>query len=210
MFSHMTDMLTEAPAPIAPEAPAGRDRTIRRLDRQPIFRSAFVTHDLDHVRFPNGRDGKYSVIGVAEGFGVLAIPVLTFRGIDYLGLVSQYRYPVQVESLEFVRGGATEMTAAEAGREVREETGIEPGHAEYLGAVHPDTGMLSTEAGVWLFRQHPSDKDLDFTEDESGAMTSWHSLGEMLGLIRSGRIRCGITLAAFALLQASCRLRGTV
>lgn len=183
-------------------------QAIKQLDSHPVFRSPFVRHDVDLVEFPDGRNGEYSVIGTAEGAGVVAVPVVNFRGIDYLGLVEQYRYPVKRSTLEFVRGGANAPSAEEAARELPEETGIVPGHAEFLGTVHPDTGMLFTEVGIYLFRQQASDRDIRFTEEESGAVTSWHSVGELMGLIRSGRITCGITLSAFTLLQVSGQLRG--
>lgn len=202
----MTETIAPEEAFLGDSAPV-QERIIRRLDGEIAFESRFITHRLDDVEFPNGEQGKYSVISATEGYGVVAVPVLNFRGINYVGLVSQYRYPLGRHSLEFVRGGAMEPSSAEAGRELREETGIEPGYAEKLGVIHADTGILTTEISVYLFRQHPSDKDLVFQEQESGAVTSWHMMGDILRRAYNGEITCGITLASLFLLQNSGQLR---
>lgn len=202
----MTD--TIAPEETAPGALTPvQERIIRRLDGGIVFESRFITHRLDDVEFPNGQQGKYSVIGATEGYGVVAVPVLNYRGINYVGLVEQFRYPLGKMSLEFVRGGAIEPSSAEAGRELQEETGMVPGHAELLGVIHPDTGILSTEVSVYLFRQKSADKDLNFQEQDSGAITSWYMLADVIGLAYNGKITCGITLAALFLLQNSGKLR---
>lgn len=84
---------------------------------------------------------------------------------------------------------------------------MEPGHAEKLGVIHADTGLLTTEISAYLFRQHPSDKDIVFREQESGAVTSWHMMADVLRMAYNGEITCGITLATLFLLQNSGRLR---
>jgi hypothetical protein len=198
--------VTETLAPETLPGPAAH-RTIRRLDGGIIYESPFITHRLDDVEFPNGVRGRYSVIGATEGYGVVAVPVLNFRGINYIGLVEQFRYPLGRQSLEFVRGGALEPSAAEAGRELQEETGMVPGFAEHLGILHPDTGILSTEVSVYLFRQRPEDRDIVFQEMESGALTSWYMMADVMGMVRCGKITCGITIAALFLLQNSGKLR---
>lgn len=202
----MTEIITHEATPDEVGAPV-QDRMIRRLDGGIVFESRFITHRLDDVEFPNGVQGKYSVIGATEGYGVVAVPVLNFRGINYIGLVEQFRYPLGRQSLEFVRGGALEPTAAEAGRELQEETGMVPGSAELLGVINPDSGILSTEVSVYLFRQRPEDKDIVFQELDSGAITSWYMLADVMRLVRNGEIRCGITLASLLLLQNSGQLR---
>lgn len=191
-----------------PVAPAEAHPPIRTLDQQTVFRSRIIRHDIDLVEFPNGRQSEYSVIVPTEGYVAVAVPVATFRGLDYLGLVTQYRYPTKEVSVEFPRGGATAPSAEEAARELQEETGIVPGPAERLGTLRPDTGLLSTECAVYLFRQPATDMDIEFIEEESGARTSWHRVGEVMGMIRSGKITCGITIASFAQLMASGKLRG--
>jgi 8-oxo-dGTP pyrophosphatase MutT (NUDIX family) len=202
----MTDTIAPEASPTEDSTPV-EERMIRRLDGEIVFESRFITHRLDDVEFPNGVQGKYSVIGATEGYGVVAVPVLNYRGINYIGLVEQFRYPLGRQSLELVRGGALEPTAAEAGRELQEETGMVPGSAEFLGAINPDTGILSTEVSVYLFRQRPEDKDIVFQEQDSGALTSWYMMADVMRLVHNGDIRCGITLASLLLLQNSGRLR---
>ena len=77
----MTETIAPEEAPIGGSA-ALQEGIIRRLDGEIVFESRFITHRLDDVEFPNGMQGKYSVISATEGYGVAAVPVLNYRGIN--------------------------------------------------------------------------------------------------------------------------------
>jgi ADP-ribose pyrophosphatase len=174
----------------------------------PEFKNEFISLDNDSVQFPDGTVGTYAVITSGTGRGCVAVPVINHRGSDYIGFVTQYRYPILAHSLELPRGGSKGMGSDEAAREMAEEMGLPAGSSEYLGRIRPDTGLLTTDVAVWLMRQPPSSLDISHVEAESGAFTTWIHYGDVLGLMRSDRITCGITLASLALLIASGQLRG--
>lgn len=176
---------------------------IRRLGGMTVLSNGFIRVVTDDVVFPNGAVGQYSTVVSGIGLGVIAVPFVNFRGIPYLGLVRQYRYPIGYYTLEFPRGSSRDLSVDEAARELVEETGLVCTSAIRLGTLRPDTGILTTEVAIWKTVHQPTDVRPDHLEHESGATVHWYSHGEVLGMIASGRITCGMTMAAFALMAAT-------
>lgn len=177
---------------------------IRRVQEREEYSNRFVTLNFDDVIFPNGAEGRYTRITAGTGLGVVAVPYANYRGLAYLGLVRQYRYPVGEFTLEFPRGGSDDLSLAEAARELIEETGLEPVGATLLGTIRPDTGLMDTTVAVWRTTHVLNGLAAsDHVEDETGATVRWYSHGEISGLVRSGKITCSITLAALALIEHS-------
>lgn len=192
-------VITEMIAVIKAETVPG---TIERLDGRTVLENPFIRVDTDTVRFPNGAIGNYSTVTSGTGLGVIAIPFVNFRGNAHLGLVRQYRYPAGQFTLEFPRGGSEDLSLDEAARELVEETGLDYTSGTLLGTLRPDTGILTTEVAVWKTVHGKEHLRPGHVEDETGAKIEWYSYGELLGLIRGGKITCGMTLAALALLTA--------
>lgn len=176
--------------------------TIEKLEGQTVLENPFIKVDTDAVRFPDGTLGRYSVVTSGTGLGVIAIPFVNFRGIAHIGLVRQYRYPTGAFSLEFPRGGSDDLSLDEAARELIEETGLAYNSGTLLGTLRPDTGILTTEVAVWKTSHGMEHLRPGHVEDETGAKIEWYSYGEVLGLVRSGKITCGMTLAALGILSA--------
>lgn len=179
------------------------DHPIRRVTGRTVLENRFIRVDTDDVVFPNGDPGSYSVITSGTGMGVITIPVASFHGQPYLGMVKQYRYPVKEFTLEFPRGGSKDLSLSEAARELVEETGLSASSATQLGSIWPDTGILSTEVAVWKTTHDTKGLRPGHVEDETGARVLWHTHGEIIGLMRRGQIRCGMTLAALALIEGT-------
>jgi ADP-ribose pyrophosphatase len=175
---------------------------ITRLGGQTVLRNAFIQVDLDDVVLPDGRTGEYSVITSGTGLGAMTIPLVTAAGTHFLGFISQYRYPVKTTLLEFPAGGTENFSAAEAGRELFEETGLEMHSAAFLGTVHPDP-VLNGEVAVWLSRQPETALASTHYEEESGGVLRWYSHDEVREMVRCGIIRSGVTLSALMMLEVS-------
>lgn len=191
--------ITEMMSAIKAAAPSG---TIERLEGKTVLENQFIRVDTDTVRFPNGAIGNYSTITSGTGLGVIAIPFVNFRGIAHIGLVRQYRYPSGEFTLEFPRGGSDDLSLDEAARELVEETGLDYSSGTLLGTLRPDTGILTTRVAVWKTIHGTEHLRPGHIEDETGAKIEWYSYGHLLGMIRSGKITCGMTLAALSLLTA--------
>jgi 8-oxo-dGTP pyrophosphatase MutT (NUDIX family) len=191
----ITEMITKIQAAAVPGV-------IERLDGETVLENRFIRVDTDTVRFPNGALGNYSTVTSGTGLGVIAIPFVNFRGTPHLGLVRQYRYPAREFTLEFPRGGSADLSLDEAARELIEETGLDYRSGTLLGTLRPDTGILTTEVAVWKTVHGIEHVRPGHVEDETGAKVEWYSIGELTGMVGNGRITCGMTLAAIALLSA--------
>lgn len=168
------------------------------------FENRFVSLTDTPVRFPDGSEGTYVIVRSGAGFGGITIPRFVSRGTVYYGLVEQHRFPIGAVTLEFPRGGTDSLSAGEALRELAEETGVDTSEvaAVHLGNIHPDTGLLSTLVAVWLATV-TAPADVNYIQPDTGASARWVHEGDLLGLIKSGKITCGMTLAAFAKLSVS-------
>lgn len=191
-------VITEMLSAIKTETAPG---IIEFLEGTTVLENRFIKVDTDAVRFPNGALGHYSTITSGTGLGVIAIPFVNFRGTPHLGLVRQYRYPVGQFTLEFPRGGSDDLSLDEAARELIEETGLDFTSGTLLGTLRPDTGILTTEVAVWKTVHGIEHLRPGFVEDETGAKIEWYSFGQVTGMVRNGKITCGMTLAALAMLQ---------
>lgn len=184
---------------VAPKAP-GAVKEIKTVESRPdVYKSRFVSVANDSVEFPNGVQGTYNVVSMGETKGALIVPVAFRRGIPYFGLVNQYRYPIKSESIEFPRGGADKINAEGAEVEIYEELGQPSKRLDLVGTMRPDTGILSTEVGIWIAIMDSSVLDLDHEEDITGLRPNWVSEDALVSLIANGKITCGMTLAAYTL-----------
>lgn len=185
--------------PVAPAADLRGDEIKTLETRSNVYSSRFISVDQDAVEFPNGVVGEYNVVNMAEKKGAIVIPVAFRRGIAYFGLVEQYRYPVKQHTIEFPRGGAKNLEKEGAETEIREELGMASKRLDLVATMRPDTGILSTEVGVWIAVMPAEVVDLDHTEDITGLKPRWVQEGELIGMISNGKITCGMTLAAYTL-----------
>ncbi|MFE6967250.1 NUDIX hydrolase [Agromyces sp. NPDC057679] len=154
---------------------------------------------------PDGQEDTVTTVHAGTGLGVVAIPRAVGRGMNFYGLVRQYRPATGVDSLEFPRGWAADLSAAEAERELVEEINclVLPNPVR-VGSFRPEPGLLDTQAAVWLFEAQPGEDTL-YREPKSGASHLWVNDHTLTTLVTSGTITCGVTLAAWALLLASGR-----
>ena len=164
-----------------------------------VLKNQFLQVDTDDVVFPDGRAGRYNKVTVGEGHGVVVVPVSRWRGITRVALVEQYRYPVGHTTFEFPRGGSVDDSFDEAARELAEETELVASTSRKLGVIHPDTGIMTNDIAVWMSTHDGDPVHSPYVEEETGARFRWYDLGEFDALVTSGRVTCGITLAAFAL-----------
>lgn len=117
---------------------------------------------------------------------------------DQLVMVEQYRHGSNTVELE-IPGG---MIDAEDGspiiaglRELREETGYEGDDGSIIGEVYPNPAIMSNTCYTLLVRncemKHPT--VFDHSED---LVTTLIPAGQILDLVRSGKIRHSLVVAA--------------
>lgn len=167
------------------------DLTETTLSREDIFSGRVVRVHVDQVRLPNGETGIREVVDHNGGVSVLALDednnVLT---------VTQYRYVFGQPLLELPAGKLDpgEDPAAGALRELKEETGAEPGEFLSLGEILPSPGCFGEVLHLYLARNvKVGEQHLD--EDEF-LNVERVPFDEMVRRCLSGEIRDAKTVAA--------------
>lgn len=98
-------------------------------------------------------DGTPGIYGVVE-FRNLAVAVAAVDAHDRVILVGQHRYPFDEYSWEIPEGGCPEGEdpLAAARRELREETGIQAAHWNYLGRIALSNSATDEIGHLYLAR----------------------------------------------------------
>jgi len=113
-------------------------------------------------------------------------------------LIRQYRFGLREVTLEIPGGliSPGESPQAAAIRELKEETGFEPGRIRLIGQVKPNPAFLDNTCYTFLVEdaQEAGRPDQDPAED---IVVDVRPVGDVPGLIERGEINHGLVLNAF-------------
>ena len=158
----------------------------------------------DDIRRADGSEGIYGVVD--KPTFALVIPL----DGDRVHLVEQFRYPVGMRRWEFPQGTApdrAELEPAElATRELREETGLRAGKMTELGLIHCAPGLTSQRGWVFLATEL-TEGEPEREDEEQDMRSAWFHRNEVEKMIMTGEFSDAQSLAAYAHLMLSERLR---
>lgn len=166
------------------------------------FSARFVTVEKHAVLFPSGKEGNYYPVTSGSGHGVVILVTTEIGGTEHILLVRQHRYPVDRVMWELPRGGSsTHLDAAEAARELVEETGVSV-PAESLRPLGtplcPDTGLLTTFVSAWHVHVHESETKGAGVTDTEVLERAWFSTDEVIQVLSASGAADALSLAALA------------
>lgn len=117
------------------------------VQRNEVYRDAWMTVRMDNVIRPDGQPGTYSTVRIKPG--VCVIPIAD-DGTCYL--TKEFHYAVGRDTIEGISGGIEEGETPEvaAARELEEEVGIVAGRLLPLGVVDPLTAALASPTKMFL------------------------------------------------------------
>jgi len=117
------------------------------LDSEEKYKNDFLQLREDKVIKPDGEEGVYATIKLRDGIQVLAVDD---KGIAHF--VKEFRYAIERYDIESVGGTMNEGESAEqaAGRELKEELGIEAEIFTQLGNLHHSTSIISSNTILFL------------------------------------------------------------
>jgi 8-oxo-dGTP pyrophosphatase MutT (NUDIX family) len=119
-----------------------------KLSSNSVYKNNWIEVFQDDVLFkPNKKKGIYGVVKTKGGVGIVVL-----NNENEICLVSQYRYPPDVYSLEIPKGAldSSEDSIGAAKRELKEETGMEGKIWKELGMVHTLMGYSNDKVHLFL------------------------------------------------------------
>ena len=140
------------------------------------------------------RSMPFTVINTKDW--VIIIPEIN----DKFVMVKQFRVAANITTLEFPGGAINkdEDKLKGALRELREETGLEPGKMFFLGTIRPNPAILSNCCHVFYAKNCKYEHETNF-DDFEDIEISEVSVKEFENSVKNGEITHSLVLAAYSL-----------
>lgn len=170
----------------------------KKINSKIIYQNQWLKLREDSVIRPDGKNGKYSIL---ERPPVNFVIALDISGSIFF--IKEYRYPIKKTIIQ-LPAGATDKNMSflnSAKKELFEETGIKAKNWQKLGKFYIGPGHESVYANVFLAKNLNLSQlaKLSCSGDEVILNVIKLPIIKIKQLINSGKIECGITLAALNL-----------
>jgi 8-oxo-dGTP pyrophosphatase MutT (NUDIX family) len=163
-----------------------------RRSRRIAYENAWLTIYHDDVVRPDGADGVYGVVHLAN----VAVGVVATDARDRVALVGQWRYTLDIQSWEIPEGGVPrdESPLDGARRELREETGLSAAEWRDIGVVHVSNSV--TDEVAYLFHATQLSEGATELEGTEDVTLRWEPFDEALAMTLDGRITDALSIIA--------------
>ncbi len=171
---------------------------------QIVYENRWLKIREDIIRYPDGLKGMFGVVERNQ-FAVILPLGQNKNGEKTVTLIRQYRYPVGEFLWELPMGmwelrpeATPEMIAI---GELEEETGLQAATITYGGSLYQGAGYSNQKGHIYLatdLTQHKPKREA--TEQNMTCHTV--TLTYFEEMIKTGKIMCMVTIAAFCLLRS--------
>lgn len=179
--------------------PPDRSNPWRKRSGRLVYENDWIQVEEDQVLTPAGDPGIYGVVRPRH----LALGIVPLDDDRHTWLVGQYRYTLDTYSWEIPEGGGNPDLdpAAEAARELAEETGLTATRWDLLLELHTSNCFTDERALIYLARG----LKLGAPRPDETEQLAIHRLplSEAVNWVRKGRITDALSVAA--LLRAADR-----
>jgi 8-oxo-dGTP pyrophosphatase MutT (NUDIX family) len=166
-----------------------------------VYKNPWIKVKNDAIYYPNGKQGVYGVVEKGPGVAIIAVNIKR-----EILLVKQYRYTLNQDFYELPAGAIlkNETALGSAKRELYEEAGLKARKWRKLGNYFTALGHETAEIIAFLAQDLAEEwHSLAHQQhDESILEVLWLPPEKLRRFIASGKLECGISLAALGLLQA--------
>lgn len=179
------------------DADSSSGRTITTVSTREVYRNRWMRLHEDEILRSNGEKGLYGV--VEKDPAAIIIPIDNGQ----IWLVEQFRYTIQDRAIELPQGGwetAIENPEELARGELREELGLDAATMVYLGQLWIAYGYARQEQHVFLATGLTESVKTPDAE-EHDLIARCMPVEDFEEMMRTGVVRDGCTLAAWALYQ---------
>ncbi|MDD4635442.1 MAG: NUDIX hydrolase [Dehalococcoidales bacterium] len=156
-----------------------------------VYKGTILNLRADIVKTATGRTASREVVEHVDSVGIIALDEQ-----DNLLLVNQFRYPAGENLLEIPAGciESGESPDSTVIRELREETGFEPGYLKKLGGFYLAPGYANEYMHIYIARELRYSPLV--AEDTETIDLIKKTLPEVEEMIKSGQIKDCKTIAA--------------
>ncbi len=182
-----------------------RNKKVRVLSSKTVFRGPVFSVTLDEVVEPSGVRARRDTVRHTGSVVVLAVD--DTRKEPRVLLLRQYRYPANDWLWELSAGridpGESELAAAR--RELLEETGFTARRWKHLFTYYSSPGFMDETMALYLATGLTAGRAQPEEDEVIGKR--FFPLRQALGMIRSGKVRDGKTIAGLLWFERERRTR---
>ncbi len=167
-------------------------KKIERLERKLIKKGSIIDYYQDTMMIPNGNQAVWDFISHKGAAAVVAV-----KENGNILMVKQYRNALERYTLEIPAGGLNsvdEPMCEAALRELKEETGYQAEHAEFLVSIRTTVAFCNERIDVfYAYNLQSGEQKLD--EDEYVEVVEY-PVEELIDMIEKGVIQDAKTISA--------------
>ena len=162
-------------------------KAIKTLSKTVAIENSWTRIFSEKIQYSSGNQGDYIVVERSPAIGIL--PVFNLDGLPHTCLVSQYRYPIEQDILQFPMGGMdiNKNVIEQAQIELEQETGLRMKRFVEIAKYYVDPGLSRQVTHVILATEIESKGTQQLEASEEGLNCKIVPINYLSELIDAGK-----------------------